>query len=689
VSRSDSLSGVPGVTGGPRAGVVGIDVGGTFTDLYYSGDDVRPRRILKVLSTPADPSNGLLAALQAAELDPSALDAIVHGTTIATNAVIERRGARTALVTTRGFRDVLELGRRDRPAMYGLEGTHVPLVPRDLRFEVLERMSHTGAVLAALDEDALRRLGETLAGCAVESVVIAFLHAYANPAHEARAREILARIEPAWEIVISTDVVREYYEFERTSTAVVQGYLQPLIARYARNLAGRLGGWGFDRDILIMQSNGGVAPLRQLAARSAHIVRSGPAAGVTAAARLAADAGFSHVITADMGGTSFDVAVVIAGQPKVAETTQLDFRIPLRLPMIDVHTIGAGGGSIASVDRGGILQVGPRSAGAVPGPVAYRRGGTEPTVTDANVVLGRINPASSMSGPGSTLDLEGARAAVAALGTRLGLGIEATAEAILAVVNQRMAGRIRLLSIERGLDPREFVLVAFGGAGPLHGGALIREVGVRTMLVPRYPGVLCAMGCVMADLRFDRSQTVEDRLDRMDAAFVAAVFERQAGEGQAELARSATAVQAVETTHGADMAYAGQIHALRVPVDPGWAPDRLAQAFTDMYRHEFGNTLGAIPIVLVNLRTTVTGRRGQAPTPVQDAAARVASPVSRRPVFFGAWHDTPIYDRESLRPGAAVEGPAVIEQADTTSVVEPDMRLVVDASGNLLVEIRP
>ena len=292
----------------------------------------------------------------------------------------------------------------------------MPLVPRDRRYEVTERMDYDGNVLVPLDEAELAHIGASLKEAGVEAVIVSFLHAYANTAHEERAREILAAINPAWEIVTGTSVVREYYEFERTSTAVVQGYLQPLVARYARNLTGKLGEWGFQREVLVMQSNGGLAPLAELDRRSAYIVRSGPAAGVTAAAELAGAAGFRNVITADMGGTSFDVAVVVEGEPTIAELTNLEFRIPLRLPMIDVHTIGAGGGSIASLDRGGMLQVGPRSAGAVPGPVAYRRGGTEPTVTDANVVLGRIDPESRMGGPDVSLDIDGAKKAVGDLG---------------------------------------------------------------------------------------------------------------------------------------------------------------------------------------------------------------------------------------------------------------------------------
>lgn len=671
------------------AGIVGIDVGGTFTDLFFSGGSGRPHQILKVPSTPQDPSVGLLDALKAAGLGPTDLDAILHGTTIATNAVIERRGATCALITTTGFRDILELGRRDRPTMYGLEGTHEPLVPRDLRFEVNERLDYEGNVLVALDEDGLRAIGEVLKQSKVESVVVAFMHAYANPAHELRACEILAQINPDWELVAATSVVREYYEFERTSTAVVQGYLQPLVARYAKNLAQKLQDWGYGRDIAIMQSNGGVAPLRQLGARSAYIVRSGPAAGVMAAARLAGEAGFSHIITADMGGTSFDVAVVINGEPKVAEITNLDFRIPLRLPMIDVHTIGAGGGSIAHLDRGGMLLVGPRSAGARPGPVAYRRGGTEPTVTDANVVLGRINPGSLMNGSDSTLDVEGAREAVRRLGVELGLGLEQTAEAILAVVNQRMAGRIRLMSIERGLDPRDFAMVAFGGAGPLHCGALMRETGVSTMLVPLYPGVLCALGCVYADLRYDISQTVEQRLDKLKPGELAGIIARQREQGQRQLNESEVPIDVATITHAADMAYAGQIHSLRVTIEPDWDSARLEQAFNEVYREKFGNTLVGIPVVIVILRTIAIGARSSVALPHSEAgSATDPTPSTRRPVHFNRWYDTPVYQRADLTPGMRFDGPAIIEQSDTTTVVEPAMGVVVDSKGNLLVKVK-
>jgi N-methylhydantoinase A len=670
------------------AGTVGIDVGGTYTDLYFSGDDGRVERVIKVPSTPKDPSIGLLDALRAAELKPEDLDQILHGTTIATNAVIERRGARCALITTRGFRDVLELGRRDRPHMYGLTGIQRPLISRDCRWEVDERLDYQGNVLIPLKPRQVRELGQVLKGENVAAVVISLLHSYANPAHEEEIRDILREVEPSWEIVISSGVIREYYEFERTSTAVIQGYLQPLVSRYAKNLLAKLDEWGFDKQTLIMQSNGGVVPVSALGNRAAFIVRSGPAAGVMAAAELAAEAGYDRIITGDMGGTSFDVAVVIEGKPAIAENTLLDFRIPLRLPMIDVHTIGAGGGSIAHIDRAGILQVGPESAGAYPGPVCWGRGGTHPTVTDANVVLARIDPSRPIGIERESLDIESARSAIGALGAKLDLGVEETAEAILAVVNQRMAGRIRLLSIERGHDPRDFALVAFGGAGPVHGAALMQEVGIGAMLVPPYPGVLCAMGCASANVRYDYSRTVERIITEINPAAIAQIMHEQRAEGEVQIRASEAPVDVLSATHAVDMAYFGQIHAMRVPVEAGWSIDRMKAAFADAYRAEFGNTLAGIPVMVINVRTTVEGKRKRVERHVNGAASTQAPTAhARRQVHFGQWHDTPIYRRVDLKPGMTVTGPAVIEQSDTTTVIEPRMGLRVDRFRNLIVEV--
>ena len=579
--------------------IVGIDVGGTFTDLFHARED-GSFKVVKVPSTPQDPSIGVLDALTAGGLDGESLGALLHGTTIATNALIERRGARCALITTRGFRDVLELGRRDRPNIYGLTGVARPLIDRDQRWEVDERLDHKGDVVTPLDEDRLRELAAALAGEELDAVVVSFLHSYANPAHEERAAEILVEANPEWHVVTSNTVLREYYEFERTSTAVVQGYLQPLVSRYAERLVEKLADWGFENDALIMQSNGGAVPAARMGERAAHMIRSGPAAGVIAAARIASEAGFDRIVTADMGGTSFDVGISLHGRPQEAESVLLDFRLPVRVPMVDVRTIGAGGGSIASVDRGGILTVGPRSAGSVPGPVSFGRGGTEATVTDANVVLGRIDADRPIGEEGWTLDLEGARRAIAAVGEPLGLGVEEAAQAILAVVNTRMAGETRLVTLEQGHDPREFALVAFGGAGPLHGASLLGDIGIRTMIVPRYPGVLCAMGCAVADLRHDFSQTIErllpeeggTRPDYLDVDQLHRTLTTQREEAEAELARDGVEIEAFAIHHHLDMAYEGQVHRLRVVVEPGWEAPRLRQAFVEHYEREYGTALG-------------------------------------------------------------------------------------------------
>lgn len=668
--------------------LVGIDVGGTFTDLYYREGD-QPPRVLKVPTTPEDPSLGLLHALEEAEIDPDGLDGLLHGTTIATNAVIERTGAACALLTTAGFRDLLELGRRDRPRIYGLTGVQRPLVERDHRWEVKERVDHLGNVVEPLDEDGVRQVAAILEESEVESVIVSFLHSYANPDHEHRACELLREAQPDWHVIAASDVLREYYEFERTSTAVIQGYLQPLVTRYTAGLRDKLDKWNYHREVLVMQSNGGVVTVDRMPERAAHFIRSGPAAGVVAAARLAAEAGYPDIITADMGGTSFDVAVVRQGVAKVTETTHLDFRVPLRLPMLDVHTIGAGGGSIAYTDRGDVLQVGPRSAGSYPGPICFRHGGTEPTVTDANLVLGRIDadrPIGVTSGEG--LDVEGARAAFERLGQVHGLSVERAAEAVLSVVNQRMAGRIRLLSVEQGQDPRDYAMVAFGGAGPLHGAALIRDVGIKAMLVPPTPGVLCALGCAIADVQYDFGQTLHARIDDLAERQVTEVLDRQADEGLSQLTHDGVDLGDTHVRHFAHMAYQGQIHSLRVPIERDWSAGEMAEAFRSLYRSEYGSPLGELPVMIENLRTSVVGVRPVVHRePAEMVAGPAPEPIARRRVYFGDWHDTPIYTRDQLVPGVELSGPAVIEQPDTTTVVEPGMTIRVDGYSNVIVEV--
>jgi N-methylhydantoinase A len=677
---------------GDRA-VVGVDVGGTFTDLFFvDGDDPRPR-IVKVPTTSPDPSLGVMDALERAEIDAGGLARFLHGTTIATNALIERRGARCALITTTGFRDILELGRRDRPHVYGLSGKHEPLIARDQRWEVDERIDHRGRVLVALDEQRLRELADALRGEELETIVVCFLHSYVDPAHERRARELLLEAEPHWHVVLSSAVLSEYYEFERTSTAVVQGYLQPLVAGYAARLGERLSGSGFSGEALIMQSNGGLIPASRAGEQASHIVRSGPAAGVIAATRLASEAGFDRVITGDMGGTSFDVAVSLGGELTETDTALLGFRTPVRVPMLDVRTIGAGGGSIAWLDRAGILQVGPRSAGSDPGPVALGRGGTEPTVTDANLVLGRINEARPI-GAGE-LHLDRARRALGELGKALALSVEQAASAVLRVVNARMAGEIRLMTVEQGHDPRELALVCFGGAGPLHGAALLDELQIGVMLLPAAPGVLCAMGCALADVRHDFSQTVEravpreqdERPGRLQPGELDAILSAQRQRGEARLRSDDMPLAAVEVRHFADMSYEGQVHRLRVAVERGWDANRLREAFVEHHRREFATDLGDLDVRLVSARTTVLARQPPARLKHGLPESRAPAPRARRAVYFEEWVQTPVYDREDLLAGAELEGPMIVEQDDTTTVIEPGMHVRVDRLANLVVTL--
>ncbi|WP_249010679.1 hydantoinase/oxoprolinase family protein [Conexibacter sp. DBS9H8] len=673
--------------------LVGVDVGGTFTDLFQPGVNGGPPLVVKVPSRPDDPSLAVMDALVAAGVDPTQLIQFLHGTTIATNALIERRGARCALLTTRGFRDVLELGRRDRPHIYGLSGKHQPLVPRDRRWEITERIDYRGKVLIPLDEDGVCELAAALLEEDVATVIVSYLHSYVNAAHEDRTRELLVDVNPDWHVVTSSSVLREYYEFERTSTAVIQGYLQPLVTNYAANLVARLQEWGFAQDALIMQSNGGLIPATRAGERAGHMLRSGPAAGVIAAAQIAQRAGFDRVITGDMGGTSFDVAISLDGRPSEAETTLLDFRLPVRVPMLDVRTIGAGGGSIASVDLGGILTVGPRSAGSYPGPIAFGRGGTEPTVTDANVVLGRINPDRSIGAEGQKLDIDGARRAFAKLGEQLGLDAESAARAVLTVVNTRMAGEIRLITVEQGHDPRDFAFVAFGGGGPLHGAALMREMQLGSMLVPPSPGVLCAMGCVVADVRHDLSRTVERTLPRpgagaegrLDVSELTAMFAAQRTEGEHQLALDNLDFASVEVQHFADMAYTGQIHRLRVHVSGDADAESLREAFIAKYRTEYGTELGDLDVVIVNARTVVTGRRDTDSALPPAGGGEVPEPLGSRRVCFEEWIETPVYSRADLRPGCQLDGPLVIDQPDTTVIIEPDMHVRVDDASNLIV----
>jgi N-methylhydantoinase A len=668
--------------------IAGIDVGGTFTDLIALDSASGTVRLAKVPTTSENQAFGVLAALDEAGVPFDQLMLVVHGTTTTTNALLERKLARTGLITTQGFRDVLELGRRTRPRPYGLKGWFDPLIPRELRLEVPERMDAEGEPVVPLDEAATRVAVRTLLAAGCESLVIHFLHSYINPAHEQRA---LAIARESWHnsyVTAGHAVLSEYREYERGVTATVNASVQPILDRYLAQLRAQLQGRGFSRDLLVMQGNGGTVSAALAAENAANTVMSGPASGIIAAAYSASAAGFQNVITYDMGGTSTDVGLIRGGVPEVSSELELEYALPVHVPMVDVHTIGAGGGSIAFLGEDGLLRVGPKSAGAHPGPICYGRGGTEPTITDANLVLGRLNPHALLGVQGAA-DLEHIkRQIVEKVGKPLGLDATRAAAAILRIANDRMSGAIRMVSLARGHDPRDFILFPFGGAGPLHAAAIAKELGIPRLLVPTRPGITNALGCVVADLRHDFVNTVNKPVQDVDIAHVNSVFQKQILAGKTLLEREGLALEGLRFLHSADMQFQGQSHMLKVALpDAEVSRDKLQQLFEKAYWERFEVELREIRAMLVNVHTAVIGLRHRLDLRVLSDRGALHAPRKhfRDAWFDGAWHPTPIYRRESL-PGQ-LTGPAIIEQLDCTTVLEPGNKLTVDELGNLLIEV--
>lgn len=668
--------------------VAGIDVGGTFTDLLLQDADGSVR-IAKVPTTAANQADGVLAAIEAAGGDAATLDLIIHGTTATTNAVLERKLARVGLITTVGFRDVLELGRRTRPHAYGLTGSFEPLVPRELRREVAERMDARGQVLVPLDEEAVARETRALFEAGCEALVIHFLHAYANPAHEARAGAIARAIWPNRYVTLGHELLSEFREYERGTTASVNAAVQPVLDRYLHRLQEKLAARGHRRDLLVMNGNGGTVPARLVAREAAKTVMSGPASGVMAAAATLAQSGLRNAITYDMGGTSTDVALIAGGVPEVSAELSIAYGLPIHLPMVDVRTVGAGGGSIAGLDRAGMLRVGPESAGSAPGPICYGRGGTRPTITDANLVLGRLDP-DRLLAVRDPVPMQRIRDAFARdVGDPLGLGVEQAAEAAIRLANVHMTGAIRMVSLSKGHDPRDFVLFAFGGAGPLHAVALAREIGIPEVLIPGRPGLTNALGCLVADLRQDLVNTLNRGLDDIPEEEIAATLAAQRERGLATVLAEQGEVEEAVVLHSADMQFRGQTHLIRVALArPGVTRAEVQAAFEAAYFARFQIRMPEIRAVLVNLNTSVIGRRRafdlRALLPPGDGDALVGE---RRLYADGTWHAAEVWQRERLAEGARIAGPAIIQQADATTVLEPGSAAVVDALGNLRIRV--
>ncbi|WP_439573151.1 hydantoinase/oxoprolinase family protein [Phreatobacter sp.] len=676
--------------------VAGIDVGGTFTDLLMTEQDGAgvAVKLAKVPTSAANQAVGVVKAIEAAGASPADLDLIIHGTTATTNAVLERKVAKVGLITTAGFRDILELGRRTRPRAYGMTGTFEPLIERPFRREVAERMNAQGQVVTPLDEAAVRREAEALAAAGCEAIVIHFLHSYANPAHELRAGEIVASIWPNGYVTLGHALLSEYREYERGTTASVNAAVQPILDRYVQRLQGDLSARGFARDLLVMNGNGGTVPATLVAREAAKTVMSGPASGVMAAAATLAQSGLTNAITYDMGGTSTDVALIHGGVPEVSAELTIDYGLPIHLPMVDVRTVGAGGGSIASVNTAGMLQVGPHSAGSEPGPICYGRGGTRPTITDANLILGRLDP-DRLTAVQAKVSLDDIRAIFERdLASPLGMGIEEAAAAVIRLGNVHMSGAIRMVSLSRGYDPRDFVLFAFGGAGPLHAVALARELGIPEVLVPARPGLTNALGCLVADLRQDRVNTVNRPLDQVDMDEVKRLMTAQRDSALAVVEEEKAEIEETVVIHGADMQFRGQTHLIRVPLaSPKVTRETIQQAFEAAYFHRFQVRLPEIRAVLVNLVTSVIGRRKAFPlSALLDPAARKGSAeaavIGERQVHAdGRWWEAKVYAREALPVGAAITGPAIVQQIDATTVIEPGAVATVDAIGNLRVRV--
>jgi len=658
----------------PRGDRLGVDVGGTFTDVVaLVGGQLR---VAKVPSTPDDQADGVMAAIEAVNVDTGALDAFAHGMTVATNALLERRGARTALVTTEGFRDLLEIARQDRASLYDLGARRPePLVPRELRFCVGERMGPDG-VLQELDQDSVEAAVQAIREAEVEAVAVCLLFSFLHDDHERRVGRALREALDGVHVSLSCDVLPEMREYERAATTAADAYLSPPLARYLGSLADRAGRAGVPEP-LVMRSSGGVVPFQAAARSAAGCVLSGPAGGVVGAGWAARAGGLGDVLSFDMGGTSTDVAAILDGRAQTTTGSSVG-GVPLGLPMVDVHTVSAGGGSIAWADAGGALRVGPRSAGAQPGPAAYGAGGEEPTVTDANLLLGRLGDGVRLGGE-VVLRRDLAQRALATLGEGLGLDAEATARGVIEVADAEMVRALRVVSVERGLDPRELALVAFGGAGGLHACALARELGMATVLVPRAAGMLSALGLAISDLRHDGVAPLPGRLDaiageRLELAF--SELEQGAREALGD---------AVELERGADLRYEGQ--SFELTVEAGDA-DGLAESFHAAHERRYGYRMEDEPVALVAVRVvgTVAVHRSEA---LGAGSGYAAGHRARRRVHTGdGWEEVTVLDGGALTPTSEVQGPALVTLDGATCLVAAGFAGTIDDAGGLRLEDR-
>jgi N-methylhydantoinase A len=681
---------------------VGVDIGGTFTDLLLIGADGQAT-IGKTLTTPDDPSLAVEAELRNAlrAVPAGARGVLVHGTTLVTNALIERKGPPTALLTTAGFRDALEIGREHRYELYDLNLVFPrPLVPRHLRFDVPERLAADGSVRQPLDEAHVRRLAAELQDAGIRAIGVCYLHSFRNPAHERRTAEIIAEVAPAVRVSLSSDVAPEIREFERTSTTVANVYVQERVADYLRHLQRRLTDVGFAGAFFVMLSSGGVGTVETASRFPVRLLESGPAAGALAAASLGARAGHPDLLSFDMGGTTAKLCAISDGAPLKVHDFEVDrvyrFRrgsgLPIKIPVIDMIEIGAGGGSLADVSALGLLKVGPESAGAVPGPACYGLGGSDVTVTDADLVLGYLNPDYFLGGK-MRLDIAAARRALAGLAARLGMATEQAAWGIHQIVNENMANAARAHLGERGKDPRRMPLFAFGGAGPVHAYHLAEILRLPAVISPLGAGVGSTFGLLVAPLAFDFARSARGGLEQMDWALANRLLDEMAAEGRALLERANLPASEITFQRTADMRYVGQGHEVAVPLPSGVLSGQhraeITESFGRTYKALYGRRGPDVPLEVINWRVVCSGPRPEVEFRVPREPSRGSSLKGVRPAYFPdqrGFVETPVYDRYALAPGDRLRGPAIVEERESTLVIGSRGRARVDDQLNVIVE---
>jgi N-methylhydantoinase A len=669
---------------------VAADVGGTFTDIYVLDEDSGDVHVAKVPST-ADPMEGVLAGVTGAGVDLHDVVLFSHGTTIATNALITRRFPPAAMVTTRGFRDVIEIRRGTKPDLWdAYKDVAPPYIQRRDRFEVTERVDYAGTIVEPLNEEEARRVAALLRRRGVATVAVCFINSYANPANERRMRQILEEELPGVAISTSSEVLPEIFEHERFSTTVANAVLAPLVGRYTNELGEKLQEGGYRGDLLLLHSGGGVMTPKMVGKFAARVAASGIAAGAIASRQIAVSCGFQNAIGLDMGGTSTDISLAYNGELRTTNDWSVEYGYPIRFPSIEVLTIGAGGGSLAWIDEAGSLRNGPQSAGANPGPACYGRGNEQPTNTDANLFLGRLGD--ELIGGAMKLDRVAAERAIRTrVAEPLGLEVAEAARAIIRVANANMADAVRLISIRRGYDPREFVLVVFGGAGPLHGAALARELSIPTVLVPPSPGITSAFGCLLVDVRHDLSTMFLASAERVKGADVEEEFRTLEAEARERLRHEGVPDDQIKLQRSVDMRYLGQWRALSVPVgSPLTSLDQAVETFHAEHEREHNYRRDDAPVEIYRLNVRAVGVTPKPEFTRHELNGSRPQPVTTRQVLFDEqdqWLETPIFQRHSLDAGTTLEGPAIVEQLDTTVLIPPGIRAQVDEWLNIRMHI--